>query len=245
MGQKRNFRHLIETISDICYGVAEVDFSANQVQILHNALRPDEVGASFDYDTYVSEHLPDLGNEQEIFADLLTRQELLDSLASGQTSIDINAHVCTIKVKFFTKDRDGNPIYFSSRSYNNGNDDIWVGSVGGNGASVSLRSTAGFANMQARPDLNQREGGAHETWNGVERRGVKKAPGADLAGGSGSFAGRAPQDGSFFLAQHLASGSRGAARSDKTDVPAAPIRRLKIAISIRGAPSLMRPKIIA
>ncbi len=46
MGQKRNFRHLIETISDICYGVAEVDFSANQVQILHNALRPDEVGAS-------------------------------------------------------------------------------------------------------------------------------------------------------------------------------------------------------
>ena len=231
MGQKRNFRHLIETISDICYGVAEVDFSANQVQILHNALRPDEVGASFDYDTYVLQHLPDLGNEQEIFADLLTRQELLDSLASGQTSIDINAHVCTIKVKFFTKDRDGNPIYFSSRSprhvssstvpYNNGNDDIWVGSVGGNGASVSLRSTAGFANMQARPDLNQREGGAHETWNGVERRGVKKAPGADLAGGSGSFAGRAPQDGSFFLAQHLASGSRGAARSDKTDVPAA------------------------
>lgn len=47
MGQKKHFRHLMEAVRDICFGVAEVDFSANKVQILHNALRPDEVGATF------------------------------------------------------------------------------------------------------------------------------------------------------------------------------------------------------
>ena len=46
-GPEKHFRHLMEAVSDICFGVAEVDFSANKVQILHNALRPDEVGATF------------------------------------------------------------------------------------------------------------------------------------------------------------------------------------------------------
>lgn len=235
MGQKKHFRHLMEAVSDICFGVAEVDFSANKVQILHNALRPDEVGATFNYDEYVAKHLPDLENEQEVFVDLLTRQELLDSLASGQTSIDINAHVCTIKVKFFTKDRKGNPIFFSSRTinpatepYNNVNDDIWVGSVGGNGASVSLSSTAGFANMKAAPAPSSYEGAGHDTWDGIERRGVKPISGSALGTQTDNLAGLSPQDGAFFLSQHnvepgahLASGSMSSARHDKTEVPPA------------------------
>ena len=248
MGQKQN-NELLEAVSDICFGVAEVDFSANQVHVLHNALRPDEVGQTFPYDEYVKAHLSDLENDQEVFADLLTRQELLDSLASGQTTIDINAHICTIKVKFFTKDRTGRVIYFSSRSpkapnvqpstvpYNSTHDDLWVGTVGGDGASVLLGSTAGFTHLPnpkipegaaQRHDYHAPDDvypGLHQPWNGVERRG--QTPQSEL------LAVLSPQDGAAFLAQRMpdiglsgvscAPGKSGASglstRRDKSDVP--------------------------
>ncbi len=257
MGQKKDYRHLMEAVSDICFGVAEVDFSANQVYVLHNQLRPHEVGCAFAYDEYLAKYLKDLGSEQDGFADLLTSEELLDSFVSGQTTIDINAYNCTIKIKFFIKDQSGHKIFFSNRNpkaktqprrdavpgvvpkplaqsvvpYDCGNDQLWVGSVGGNGASVSLSSTAGFTALQECASKNAahlmsttaREAAAPGSapqsaleevapdqaavrggacWDGVERRGVDPA----------YLTGLSPQDG---------AAAYTALRCDKTETPAA------------------------
>lgn len=257
MGQKKDYRHLMEAVSDICFGVAEVDFSANQVYVLHNQLRPHEVGCAFAYDEYLAKYLKDLGSEQDGFADLLTSEELLDSFVSGQTTIDINAYNCTIKIKFFIKDQSGHKIFFSNRNpkaktqsrrdtepgfgpkplaqsvvpYGCGNDQLWVGSVGGNGASVSLSSTAGFTALQASASQNAAHlmstparpaaapGSAPQSaleevapdqaavrggacWDGVERRGVDPA----------YLTGLSSQDG---------AAAYTALRCDKTETPAA------------------------
>ena len=257
MGQKKDYRHLMEAVSDICFGVAEVDFSANQVYVLHNQLRPHEVGCAFAYDEYLAKYLKDLGSEQDGFADLLTSEELLDSFVSGQTSIDINAYNCTLKIKFFIKDQSGHKIFFSNRNpkaqtqprrdtepgvgpkplaqsvvpYGCGNDQLWVGSVGGNGASVSLSSTAGFTALQESASQNAAHlmstparpaaapGSAPQSaleevapdqaavrggacWDGVERRGVDPA----------YLTGLSPQGG---------AAAYTALRCDKTETPAA------------------------
>ena len=257
MGQKKDYRHLMEAVSDICFGVAEVDFSANQVYVLHNQLRPHEVGCAFAYDEYLAKYVKDLGSEQDGFADLLTSEELLDSFVSGQTSIDINAYNCTIKIKFFIKDQSGHKIFFSNRNpkaqtqprrdtepgvgpkplaqsvvpYGCGNDQLWVGSVGGNGASVSLSSTAGFTALQESASQNAAHlmstparpaaapGSAPQSaleevapdqaavrggtcWDGVERRGVDPA----------YLTGLSPQD---------VAAAYTVLRRDKTETPAA------------------------
>lgn len=91
---------LLQALSSIYSCIGRINLDLDELQVLHQAEHPEEVGRTYRYSEYLTAHADELGHISELYLEHLLPQELKNVYQSGRESFELTLPDSAVKFFF-------------------------------------------------------------------------------------------------------------------------------------------------
>ena len=92
---------LLQALSGLYSCIGRVNLDLDELQVLHQAEHPEEVGRTYRYSEYLTAHADELGHISELYLEHLMPQELKNLYLSGRESFELTLPDSAVKFFFY------------------------------------------------------------------------------------------------------------------------------------------------